>query len=287
MVALGVNVYLMQRTPKKGAYTSPWAVKKVARRFVNDRCQDINQRLLAEAEILKNLSHPNIVGFRTLTKAMDGAWCLAMEKAESCLMDLIEQRLDTDAGPFPPNQVKCVGLGISKALDYLHSEKLLMHGDIKSGNVLVFGDFKVAKLCDFGVTLPLTEPNGRVKHGHYYVGTQAWSAPEIIRMDESLGDSGDLITCKADIFSYGLTVWEMLSLCLPHGDLLDCTEDDDMEAMEQREADYQEALGTRPPLPALPRRSDYATAVAVFITTTEESPSKRPKACEVMEIWDS
>lgn len=276
----------MQRTPKKGAYTSPWAVKKVARRFANKDCQDFSQRLLAEAEILKNLSHPNIVGFRTLTKALDGTWCLAMEKAESCLMDLIEQRLEADSGPFPSNQIKCVGLGIAKALDYLHGEKLLMHGDIKSGNVLIFGDFKVAKLCDFGVTLPLSEPNGRVKSGHYYVGTQAWSAPEVIRMDESLGDAHDTISCKADIFSYGLTVWEMLSLCLPHGDLLDGT-DDDEAAMEEREADYQEALGTRPPLPALPKRSDYGTAVAVYITTTEEAASKRPKASEVTEIWDS
>ena len=44
---------------------------------------------------------------------------------------------------------------VAKALDYLHTEKLLMHGDLKSGNVLIVGDFNNVKLCDFGVTLPL------------------------------------------------------------------------------------------------------------------------------------
>ena len=77
-----------------------------------------------------------------------------MEKAESSLLDLIEQRLDNKLGPFHPQQINRVGVDIAKALDYLHGEKLLMHGEMKSGNVLIFGDFKLAKLCDFGVTLP-------------------------------------------------------------------------------------------------------------------------------------
>lgn len=284
----GVSVYLMERTPKQGSYRSPWAVKKVARRFVNQEHQDFSRRLLEEAEILKTLEHPHIIGFRTLTKALDGTWCLAMEKAENCLMDLIEQRLDNKSGPFPPNQIKCVGVDIAKALDYLHTEKLLMHGDMKSGNVLIFGDFRVAKLCDFGVAMSLREANGRIRPEQFYIGTQAWSAPEVINMDESFENDEVIITCKADMFSYGLTIWEMLSLCVPHADLLESQEDEEDEDGYLSDSDdlaYQEALGTRPPLPDLPTDPDYSTAVAVFIATTEHDAEKRPLATEVINIW--
>lgn len=74
----------MERSPLRGSYRSPWAVKKVAKRFAASKAhQDFSNRLLKEAEILRGLDHSNIVGYRTLTKAQDGAWCLAMEKAES------------------------------------------------------------------------------------------------------------------------------------------------------------------------------------------------------------
>lgn len=72
----------MERSPQRGTYRSPWAVKKVARRFAGSGGhQDFSRRLLQEAEILRTLQHPNIIGYRTLTKAQDGAWCLAMERA--------------------------------------------------------------------------------------------------------------------------------------------------------------------------------------------------------------
>lgn len=271
----------------KGGYRSPWAVKKVAKRFANQEHQDFSRRLLEEAEILRTLEHPHIIGFRTFTKALDGTWCLAMEKAENCLMDLIEQRLDNKAGPFPPNQIRCVGVDIAKALDYLHRERLLMHGDMKSGNVLIFGDFKMAKLCDFGVALSLREANGRVRPNQFYVGTQAWSAPEVVNMEESFENDEAVVTCKADMFAYGLTIWEMLSLCVPHADLLECEEDEEDEYLsDSDDLAYQEALGTRPSLPDLPSKPDYSTAVAVFIATTEQDPERRPQASETISIWN-
>lgn len=46
---------------------------------------------------------------------------------------------------------------IASALKYLHEEKNLLHGDLKSANILIKGDFETAKLCDFGVTLRLDE----------------------------------------------------------------------------------------------------------------------------------
>lgn len=46
-----------------------------------------------------------------------------------------------------------------------------------------------------------------------YVGTPCWSAPEVLLGEECLGA---IITSKADIFSYGLVLWEMMTLSLPN-----------------------------------------------------------------------
>lgn len=108
--------------------------------------------------------------------------------------------------------------------------------------------------------------------------------------DESLAEPAHPITCKADVFSYGLTLWEMLSLCLPHSDLLGTDDDeDDSEEEEEEEEDndaaYREALGTRPPLPDLPHGVDYGVAAAVFVACTETDPARRPRADEIVDIW--
>jgi PDZ-binding kinase len=76
------------------------------------------------------------------------------------------------------------------------------------------GDFEVIKLCDFGVAVPLKE-NGEMDTdaGAEYVGTALWSAPEVLREDGLTP-----ITNKADMFSYGLVLWEMIALHPPHLD---------------------------------------------------------------------
>lgn len=42
-------------------------------------------------------------------------------------------------------------------LQYLHNEKKLLHGDMKSCNVVIKGDFETIKICDVGVSLQLDE----------------------------------------------------------------------------------------------------------------------------------
>ncbi len=51
-------------------------------------------------------------------------------------------------------------------LQYLHNEKKLLHGDMKSCNVVVKGDFASIKICDVGVSLPLDENMQGMKSFH-------------------------------------------------------------------------------------------------------------------------
>lgn len=122
----------MVRSPRNGTERSPWAVKKVNKRFYDS---DYERRLHDEATILKRLTHPHIVGFRAFVKSQDGVKCLAMEECQISLGDLL---LETPV-PLPAASILKVCFDIAKALDYLHNEQFILHGDVKSYNILIKG----------------------------------------------------------------------------------------------------------------------------------------------------
>ncbi|NXF74416.1 TOPK kinase, partial [Sclerurus mexicanus] len=240
----GVSVYLMKRSPR-GVSRSPWAVKKVNAKCNRSQQSLYQQRLREEAQILRDLQHPNIVGYRALTEAPDGRLCLAMEfGGEKSLSDLIEERRDKGLGPFPATTIAKVALSMARGLQYLHNEKRLLHGDIKSGNVVVKGDFETVKICDVGVSLPLDENMTVSDPTLCYVGTEPWKPKEAL-------EEGGIITDRADIFAFGLTLWEMMTLSIPHLPLREDSEEEGDSCSEEEfdEPAYLAALGTRPALP--------------------------------------
>ncbi|KAJ8270691.1 hypothetical protein GJAV_G00118100 [Gymnothorax javanicus] len=198
----GVSVYLMKRAGKQTC--SPWAIKKINSKCAKTRMDVYQKRLSAEAKILKGLQHPNIVGFRAFTTAKDGSKCLAMEYGgEQSLNDLIEKRREEGVGAFQAKTIEKVALHVARGLQYLHNEKKLLHGDMKSCNVVIKGDFETIKICDVGVSLHLDENMTVSDPNATYIGTEPW------KPKEALEDG--IITDKADIFAYGLTLWEMMT----------------------------------------------------------------------------
>lgn len=136
-----------------------------------------------------------------------------METCDTSLGDLIEQRDELNAGPLEPPKIMKVCIDVCNALDYLHTKANLLHGDLKSYNVLIKNSFEQCKLCDFGVSLPLNNegfvdleknPDAR------YVGTDIYSAPEVFYAPPQD------ISSKCDIFSFGLIIFECLTLRPPH-----------------------------------------------------------------------
>lgn len=99
----------------------------------------MGKRLRNEANILRKLNHPNIVGFRAILTTNDGRECLAMEECHMSLSDIIECK--EEDGPFPVDTISKVAFEIAKALDYIHNTVHLLHGDIKSPNILIKGKF--------------------------------------------------------------------------------------------------------------------------------------------------
>nr|XP_056708471.1 lymphokine-activated killer T-cell-originated protein kinase [Euleptes europaea] len=280
----GVSVYLMKRSPK-GISHSPWAVKKINPKCDSSHRDTYQKRLNEEAKILKDLEHPNIVGYRAFTEARDGSMCLAMEYGgEKSLNDLIEERRAQHQGPFPATTILRVALHVARGLKYLHNDKKLLHGDIKSSNVVIKGAFESIKICDVGVSLPLDENMMVSDPEAHYIGTEPWKPKETLEED-------GIITDKADIFAFGLTLWEMMTLSIPHltlpGDEEVSDEDASFDEDDFDESAYYDALGTQPPLNVEELGPPYQNVIELFSLCTLEDPKKRPSAALIVDCLEA
>ncbi|KAF8322194.1 Pkinase-domain-containing protein [Clavulina sp. PMI_390] len=94
------------------------------------------------------------------------------------------------------------------AFAFLHRSGVI-HRDVKAANVLVTETGRVV-VCDFGVSAVLGTKDAKRMT---FVGTPHWMAPEVIT-------SGARYDSKADIWSLGITIYEMITGAPPHGDQL-------------------------------------------------------------------
>ncbi|XP_041451900.1 lymphokine-activated killer T-cell-originated protein kinase-like [Drosophila obscura] len=287
----GVKVYRLDRSPRRGQIRSPWAVKRITQDALEKKDLVFNKRILHEAEILRKLKHPNIVGFCGLVTSAEGLNTLVLEICGSSLGSMLDDRHEEDLGPLPAEYTIKVITDVARALDFLHTEARVLHGDIKSFNVLINGEFENCKLCDFGVALPLDE-HGQV-HLHkdgspLYEGTDLWSAPEVIKHSK-------ILDSKADIFSFGLVIYETLALVPPHTLEMDCGDNKenltDSDLIEDL-SDFTESslllpYGMRPALPvAFQVSEEHDSIVAMFFLCTNTSLEDRPDARTILQSFE-
>ncbi|KAM3258423.1 hypothetical protein ACQJBY_050281 [Aegilops geniculata] len=104
---------------------------------------------------------------------------------------------------LPWNTRYQIAIGIAKGLTYLHDNCMncIIHCDIKPENILLDATFS-PKVADFGLAKLLGRDFSRVITTMR--GTIGYLAPEWI--------SGTAITAKADVFSYGMMLFEIISL---------------------------------------------------------------------------
>ncbi|CAN6168394.1 unnamed protein product [Urochloa humidicola] len=95
-----------------------------------------------------------------------------------------------------------IALGTARGLNYLHEKcrDCIIHCDVKPENILLDESF-VPKVADFGLAKLLGRDFSRVLTTMR--GTRGYLAPEWI--------SGVAITAKADVFSYGMMLFELIS----------------------------------------------------------------------------
>ncbi len=155
-----------------------------------NRDRKIRAAFFKGAEILAKLSHPNVVRLVKAGYFHDEAF-MALEYVESRNMrDLIRQK-----DPLLYENILPMFRQIAHALNYVHLSGYL-HLDIKPDNLLVRSDGLVI-LIDFDLTIE------RPVKLHSVPGTAAYLPPETL--EKALVDE------QTDIFSFGVTCYEILS----------------------------------------------------------------------------
>lgn len=175
------------------------------------------QRFSREAQALAELNHPNIVTIHDFGMAGE-LYYLLME-----FVDGVNLRQALTAGRLKPAQALAIVPPICEALQFAHHHGIV-HRDIKPENVLIDKEGRV-KIADFGIARMLhvdsiaeswntkVSPTSPDLTQHSVLGTPRYMAPE-------QKDSPQSVDHRADIYSLGVVLYEMLTGELPSGRLI-------------------------------------------------------------------
>jgi serine/threonine-protein kinase len=160
--------------------------------------EEVKNRFFREAEAAGRLDHPNIVTVYDVGEEQDLAY-IAMDYLKG--KDLTAYC--TIKTLLPVSLVWEIIMSIASALDYAHQQHVV-HRDIKPANIIYDETKHIAKITDFGVAC-LTDAS-KTKTGTI-LGSPYYLSPEQL--------SGKRVDGRADLFSLGVTMYQMLCGELP------------------------------------------------------------------------
>jgi serine/threonine-protein kinase len=160
------------------------------------------ERFRRESRAAMLLDHPNIV--KGISAGEDqGFYYLVMEYVRGrSLMRVIRQQ-----GPLEERRALYIARQVADALNHAHTFGLL-HRDIKPDNILVHPDDFV-KVTDFGLSRFVGGDDTMLTLPGTAVGTPHYMSPEQARGESDLD-------IRADLYSLGATLYEMLTGDPPH-----------------------------------------------------------------------
>ncbi len=161
-------------------------------------CEDTKfvTKFRQEAQAIACLSHPNIVGIYDVGEA-EGMHYIVMEFVDGItLKKYIEKK-----GKLSVREAVGIGLQIANGLEAAHTNHII-HRDIKPQNILLSKD-GTAKVTDFGIAKAASSNT---------ITASAMGSVHYISPEQARGGFSDE---KSDIYSLGVTMYEMLSGTLP------------------------------------------------------------------------
>lgn len=188
--------------------------------------------LVHETAMLASLNHPNIIklhgragGCVSNTFRLSDGYFILLDRLKDTLDDRIKRWKKSTDKRAPPSllQIKTAH-SVADAISYLHAKRIVFR-DLKPANV-GFDTHGILKLFDFGFAIGIEEARAASSLGHSEdsgdierhpsllydkAGTPRYMAPEVgLEKGYSL---------PADVYSFGILLWEICSLKKPFGNV--------------------------------------------------------------------
>ncbi|KAL6844306.1 hypothetical protein ACP4OV_025979 [Aristida adscensionis] len=185
------------------------AIKFLRTEHVNDSSK---VEFLQEIMILRSVKHENVVRFYGACTKQRKYLIVTEYMPGGNLYDFLHKQNNNLELPA----ILRIAIGISKGMDYLHQNNII-HRDLKTANLLIGSDQDV-KIADFGVSRNPSEEGNMTAE----TGTYRWMAPEMLGI--CLGFSSLVINhkpynFKADVFSFAVVLWELVTSKIPYENL--------------------------------------------------------------------
>lgn len=242
-----------------------------------------NKSLLAnEAKGLLSLDHSNIIKcfgvcYENASLLLEYAAKDITVSGKPLTVHSLRQMLDTVGDQLSVDMQLCALYQVITAVKYLH-EKRTIHGDLKSGNVLVTGpgNHFIFKVCDFGqahqiLTSRVTASMSSQNHNPKRTGTVSFESPEVI--------AGHKKTNASDIYSFAMIMFEVLHPNLPYPwfEIYSTGSSDTISALILGAVNK----GDRPPV----RKCVTSSYVDIMKTCWEQNPVNRLTAAFIETLF--
>ncbi|KAJ4841623.1 Serine/threonine-protein kinase sty17 [Turnera subulata] len=233
----------------RGTYCSQEVAIKILKpeRVSTEMLREFSQ----EVYILRKVRHKNVVQFIGACTRPPNLCIVTEFMAKGSIYNFLHKQ----KGTFKLPALIKVAIDVSKGMNYLHQNNII-HRDLKTANLLM-DENEVVKVADFGVARVQAQSGVMTAE----TGTYRWMAPEVIEHKP--------YDHKADVFSFGIVMWELLTGELPYSYLT---------PLQAAVGVVQKGL--RPTIP----KNTHPKVAELLERCWQQDPIQRPTFSEIIDI---